>query len=312
MTAPGLLGIHHVTAICGDAQSTLDFYSGVLGLRLVKVTVNFDDPGAYHFYFGVGVGAPGSVITFFPYPEGRAGRPGHGQIAGTAFEVPRGALEHWEAVLEEHGIAMCAIHGRLGDRVLGLEDPEGLQVELVEPAEAHPSEGERGIVGLSGVTLPCRSLRDTANFLEERLGAALLGREGDRHRYRIGGGSAGFVDLIHAPQSQRANGGLGSVHHVAFAAEDEEALQAWKAGLEDAGLHVSPVMNRDYFRSIYFREPGGALFEIATRGPGFGMDEPHEELGTHLMLPEQYENIRDQIERRLPPVRLPGGTTIGG
>jgi glyoxalase family protein len=313
MSERRLLGIHHVTGICGEAQTNLDFYTGALGLRLVKLTVNFDDAGAYHLYYAAGNGAPGTILTFFPYPGGREWQPGQGMVTATALAVPWGSLGWWEERLEAHGVGMCAVQERLGEQVLCLEDPHGTVLELVSPAK-RPSTGPGGgtaITGLHSVTLASGNGDETGALLVDGLGLKEESSGSNRRRYRVGQGPGAFVDVAEDPLAPRGRGGTGGIHHVAFRTADRASQQRWKKALEEVGLSVSPVMNRDYFTSIYFREPGGALFEIATDGPGFGVDEPEEELGKALMLPQQFENIRHQIQERLPALRLPGGELVG-
>lgn len=284
-------GTHHVTAIASDPQRNLDFYTQVLGLRLVKLTVNFDDPGTYHFYFGDDAGRPGSILTFFPWQGARPGRHGSGEVAAVSFAVP--TLDGWAARLPD-----ARPGNRFGQEYLAFADPDGMQLELV-------ATGGRGnqITGFHGVTLSEASRDATARLLTKTFGYQLLASEGNRFRY---GSSAGdTVDLLVQPEVRRGVQGSGIVHHVAFRAESDEAQQAWLLELTRAGFHTTPVLDRQYFHSVYFREPGGVLFEIATDPPGFAIDESPDALGTHLKLPPWLEPRRNEIETLLPKLELP-------
>jgi glyoxalase family protein len=311
---PALLGLHHVSAISGSPQRNIDFYSGLLGLRLVKLTVNYDDPSSYHVYYGDGAGTPGTIITFFFLPRARRGRQGTGQAALTSFAIPRQALAYWVGRLVKHGVAYEGPTPRFGAQVLTLRDPDGLQLELVADGPpqaaiswpAAPVPAELAIQGLHGVTLWEDDPARTARHLEQ-LGFARLGEQEQVTRYGLGDALPGtLVDLRATPGFWRGTNGAGSVHHVAWRTPDEAQQRAWREQLGAAGLTVSPVRDRSYFQSIYFHEPGGALFEIATDGPGFAVDEPPEALGTRLMLPPQLEQYRESLAGALPELRLPG------
>jgi glyoxalase family protein len=292
-------GIHHVTAIAGDPQRNLDFCTEALGLRLVKRTVNFDDPGSYHFYFGDEAGTPGSIVTFFAWPDGRRGRPGLGQVAATGFAVPRDSLPYWAERLRRFGAVPAEVVERFGEPVLGFADPDGLRLELVGSA-AGGAGGDAAIRRVHGVTLVEPGLEPTARLLTETLGLERVGEAGSRVRFRAGDS---VVDVVTAREGARGQTAVGTVHHVAFRAPGEQEQAAWRAQLVGLGFHLSQVLDRSYFRSIYFREPGGVLFEIATDGPGFGVDE--RELGAALRLPPWLEPQRAAIEAQLPPVRVP-------
>ncbi|HUK13704.1 MAG TPA: ring-cleaving dioxygenase [Thermoanaerobaculaceae bacterium] len=307
-------GIHHVTAIAGDPQHNVDFYTGVLGLRLVKLTVNFDDPGTYHVYFGDEAGRPGTILTFFPWPGAPRGRRGVGQATSVAFSVPAGALGYWSERLDRHGVTRETPRARFDETVLPFLDPDGLSLELVahEPAAARaprnggPVPPEVAIRGFFGVTLAEEGYERTAEMLTRTLGFRLVGEEGSRFRFATGAGACGgVVDLACLPDAVRGHTAVGSVHHVAWRTATPEAQAAWRGRLAGAGLDVTPVIDRKYFRSVYFREPGGVLFEIATDPPGFAVDEPADELGSHLMLPAWLEPARARVEHALPPLRLP-------
>jgi catechol 2,3-dioxygenase-like lactoylglutathione lyase family enzyme len=309
-----LSGIHHVTAITDDAQKNIDFYCGVLGLRLVKLTVNFDDPGSYHLYYGDDLGRPGTIMTFFAWPGGHRGQVGPPQVIATAFAVPQSAISYWSDRLDKNEIATEPIFQRFGDQVLSFSDPDGLPLEIIataspggEPPTAGPSPSESAIRGFHGVTIAEEGYERTARLLTDVMGYQLEHREDNRFRYRIknSDGLATCVDLVCAPDARRGRMGTGVVHHVAFRTPGDSEQQQWLETITGLGFNSSPVMDRNYFHSIYFREPGGVLFEIATDTPGFAIDEPAAELGTHLKLPRQFEPIREKIEKALPQITLP-------
>jgi glyoxalase family protein len=310
---PILGGIHHVTAITSSAQGNIDFYSGVLGLRLVKLTVNFDDPRSFHLYYGDELGRPGTILTFFEWPGIPRGRIGPPQATGTAFAVPCASLDYWSDRLHEHVVEVGPPIERLGERVLRFADPDGMAIELVEvaleegtPWPAGPVPMEHAIRGFHGVTLSEEGYERTARTLTGLMGFRPDGEEGNRFRYRAAGaGLASAVDLLCAPDARHGLMGGGIVHHVAFRTADAVQQDQWRDRLVEAGIDVSPVLDRTYFRSIYYREPGGVLFEIATEDPGFAADEPAHRLGSRLMLPSRYEFMRSEIEARWKRLRLP-------
>jgi glyoxalase family protein len=298
-------GIHHITAIAGEPQTNLDFYTETLDLRLVKRTVNFDDPGSYHFYFGDNVGNPGTIITFFPWPGARRGTRGSGQVTTVRFAIPLNSIARWKERLRANRVVAEEISNRFGNKALRFLDPDGLMLELME-SPVIPSEGGMGhsIRGFAAPTLEVRHLERTEKLLVEILGFEFVGEESNRRRLRSSGSNAAAeVDLV----SSDAGFGLvavGSVHHIAFrVANDEEQLRVREELLE-RGLNVTPVIDRQYFHSIYFREPNGILFEVATDGPGFLIDESADELGGSLKLPPMYESARSEIERVLPAIQL--------
>jgi glyoxalase family protein len=298
-----LLGIHHVTAIAGDVQHNVDFYAGVLGLRLVKRTVNFDDPGTYHLYYGDEAGRPGTILTFFPWPHAPHGRSGTGQVTVTALSVPPGSLPYWTERLRKNGIAIRGTGTRFGEPLLAFADLDGMQVELVEGGAG---EGH-AVQGIHSVTLSEEGYERTAALLTGALGFTFVGEEGNRFRYQLAdGGPGALVDVLCRPEAPHGQIAVGSVHHVAWRVAGDEEQKSWRREIADIGLNVSPVMDRQYFRSIYFREPGGVLFEIATDPPGFAADEAPEALGARLMLPPWLEPQRQLLEHILPPLRLPG------
>lgn len=313
METSSILGIHHVTAIAGAPQRNLDFYTQVLGLRLVKRTVNFDDPGTYHLYFGDELGRPGTVLTFFAWPGARRGRRGTGQATATAFAVPPGSIGFWRDRLRAAGVAADEPVERFAEETLAFLDPDGLRLELAAAPDGdggHPWPGspippERAIRGFAGVTLCEREAGRSARFLTESLGFRSAGRRGSRERFAIAGdGSCGWVDVVGDPEGSPGEIAAGTVHHVAWRVGSDEEERAWRDRLMEAGLPVSPVMDRQYFRSIYFREPGGVLFEIATDLPGFTRDETAAELGHELKLPPWLETRRSELEARLPQLEL--------
>lgn len=315
-----ILGIHHVTAIASDPQRNLDFYAGLLGLRFVKRTVNFDDPQTYHFYFGDESGSPGSIITFFPWPGARRGRQGRGQVAVTSFSVLPGALGFWVERLVRHGIPYegPTKRGAAGDdveRVIAFKDPDGMLLEIVAHprAEARPAwdgapgiPGEHAIHGFHAATLWVERGDDTERVLVETLGFRAVREDDGVRRFAVGDGGPGtLVDVRTVGGFLAGSSGAGTVHHIAFRVPDDDAQLAMHARVGEAGLHATPVIDRNYFHSVYFREPGGVLYELATDLPGFAIDEPLEHLGERLMLPPQFEPRRAQIEAVLPPIHLP-------
>jgi len=312
-----ILGIHHATAIAGDAQQNVDFYSGLLGMHLVKLTVNFDDPGTYHLYFGDEMGRPGSVMTFFPWPGAPRGRRGSGQVTTGSFSVPETSLGYWTERFKTHRIAFESPTVRFEEEVLVFHDPDGLELELVAHAGADgrdpwvkgPVPPEYAIRGFHGVTLAERDPEAAASLLVNSLGFRLVGSTGNRLRYQVGAGGPGaLIDLLAVQAPPQGVVGVGSVHHVAWRVVGDEEQRVWRRTIAAAGVNVTPVMDRKYFHSIYFREPGGALFEIATDSPGFAVDESIEDLGTRLMLPGLLEPRRDQIQQTLPRLTLPAAT----
>ena len=316
-----LRGIHHITAIASDPQRNVDFYTQTLGLRLVKRTVNFDDPSSYHFYFGDGIGQPGTVITFFPWPGARRGTHGSSQVVATSFAIPTGSLNYWSDHLKENNISVENIL-RFDEQGLRFTDPDGLLIELIASSflaadTAASTEGDVDLefqsavpkkLTMRGFHAPTLQLQDsmpTEKMLTETFGFKLSAEEGSRRRFSLDAGSTSAqLDLVERPDDSPGHIAAGTVHHIAFRTENDEEQLKWRETLVDLGLAVSPVMDREYFHSIYFREPGGILFEIATEGPGFIIDEPAEHLGESLKLPKQYEAHRSEIEQALPPISL--------
>jgi glyoxalase family protein len=294
-----ILGLHHVTAIAGDPQRNLEFHTRVLGLRLVKTTVNFDDPTTYHLYYGDEAGRPGTLITFFPWSSAaRRGRAGAGQITVISFSIPKGSTGYWRDRLKEHAVGPPA--ERFGDEVITFRDPDGFAYELVASSPA-AGRGVPAIRGLHGVTLTEQAPELTAQYLASALAFRPAGEAGDRVRLEAGPGGAGsYVELL--PGREQGIMGVGAVHHVAWRVADDGAQLALMEALHRSGTDTTPVIDRTYFHSIYFHEPGGVICEVATDPPGFMVDERLDELGTHLMLPGQYEQHRSEIERALPPL----------
>jgi glyoxalase family protein len=313
MDTTSIAGLHHLTAIVGDPQQNIDFYTCVLGQRLVKQTVNFDDPGTYHLYYGDEVGTPGTILTFFPWPGAPQGRRGTGQIIDISFSIPASALDYWVNRLSQHGVAITGPTARFNEQVIAFTDPHGLSLELVASQDADPRRGWKqgpvpeayAIRGFSCITLAETRHEHTASLLTDLLGFRLIAQEGHRFRYETGAGGPGArVDVLSSPDQPRGRIAVGTVHHVAWRTEDDAHQLNWRHHLMDHGYEVTPVRDRQYFHSIYFNEPGGVLFEIATDPPGFSIDEPVEQLGTSLKLPPWLESSRSQIEKVLLPIHV--------
>jgi glyoxalase family protein len=314
-------GLHHVTAIAGPAQENLDFYVGVLGMRLVKKSVNQDDPGTYHLFYADAEGHPGSDLTFFPWAQMAPSREGHGSSTEVSLAVPPGSLQFWRDRLEKYGARIDPVEERFGARVLPLGDPHGLRVALVEsadalrrpftPWDASPIPVERQIRGLESARLRERELGPTASFLTGVLGFARIGAEHGWERYGVaGGGSGAYVDVQAAPGARRGAWGTGSVHHLAWRVDDEAHQLDVRQRIDQAGRRPTPVIDRFWFQSVYFLEPGGVLFELATDGPGFSVDEDPARLGESLVLPPWLESHRAAIETMLPPLRQPAPEAV--
>ena len=303
-------GLHHITAIASDTQANVDFYERVLGQRLVKTTVNFDDPGVYHLYYGDEVGTPGTIMTYCPWTHMRQGRRGVGETAAVAYAIPSASVGYWAERLETLGVAVQHVDTRFGEDVLRFEDPDGLPLELVatnDPAtfrfwEGGPVPEPHALRGFHSVTLWISTAAPTASILMDQLGYTFVGQEGPRYRYKGASNDRGlYIDLEERPDQARGSFGAGSIHHIAFRTVDDAEQLEYRQALQAAGQQVTPVRDRQYFHSIYFREPGGVLFEVATDAPGFAYDEPIAELGDALKLPPWLEVQRDDIAKRLPP-----------
>ncbi|MDZ4709061.1 MAG: ring-cleaving dioxygenase [Saprospiraceae bacterium] len=302
-----ILGLHHITAIAGNAKRNFDFYTKVMGLRLVKKTVNFDDPGTYHFYFGDELGTPGTILTFFPWEGMQTGKSGTGMATDLGYSIPIGGLDLWKSHFEKNKVRVTASGKRFNQPFISIQDPDGLSLTLIEnndtrqPWTTSEVKAEFATRGFHSIALTLKNIEATAKVLTEVLGYQLENDEGNRYRY---GNDiinhASKVDLISAPQERPAVNAGGTIHHLAFRVKDEATLMEYREKIEKYGLGVTPKIDRNYFFSIYFREPGGVLFEIATDNPGFSVDEPINELGQHLKLPAQYEAQRAKIEQVLP------------
>ncbi|NKZ02060.1 ring-cleaving dioxygenase [Nocardiopsis alborubida] len=308
-------GIHHVTAIASDPQANADFYLRALGMRMVKRTVNFDSPQTYHLYYGDRAGNPGTIMTFFPWPGAPRGRVGAGQATTTTFSVPEGSLGWWAQHLAALGVEATRPAERGEEDVLSLRDPDGLVIELAASADHHdtdPWDGaavppEHAIRGIRAVTLTEQDVEGTVQMLGDQLGFHLAEESGDRTRFHTnasGRGVGTIVDVVADPRAPRGLVAAGTVHHVAYRAPDGPVQEAWRQRLEEDGVGVTEVRDRCYFTSVYFREPGGVLLEIATDGPGFDYDEPLLELGRSLRLPPWLEPDREQIAAHLPALEV--------
>ena len=316
-------GIHHVTAIASDPQRNLDFYVGVLGLHLVKRTVNFDDPTTYHFYFGDEVGHPGTILTFFPWPNARHARQGAGQAVVISLSIAPSSVGYWLDRLLRHHVSFEQPVTRFdGERVIAFKDPDGLLLELVahadndapvpppQPAHDHPGSShvpaEHAVRGIYAVTLWLDSYQRTAELLTDQLGFHLAREQGSIYRFVAAhGGPGAMLDVRVVPGLWQGGLGAGTIHHIAFRAENDAVQMAMRTELASLGYSMTPQLDRDYFRSVYFREPGGVLFEIATDAPGFTVDEPQDQLGRTLRLPAWLEPRRFEIEALLPNIHLP-------
>jgi glyoxalase family protein len=305
-------GLHHITAISGKAQENVDFYAGVLGMRLVKKSVNQDDPGTYHLFYADAEGHPGTDLTFFPWEQMAPPLMGHGLAVEVQLEVPAGSLAFWGERLEKYGATFSGIERRFGHEVLPLVDPHGMRVALVahetsrtfEPWSGSSIPVERQIRGLYGARLWERDAAATASFIETTLGFERLGEEDGWTRYGFRHAS-GIVDVRETPSERRGRWGIGAVHHLAWRVDDDEHQLAVREQVEDGGGSATPVIDRFWFRSVYFKEPGGVLFELATDGPGFAVDEDPAHLGETLVLPPFLQPHREKIEAVLPKITLP-------
>ncbi|PRY11339.1 glyoxalase family protein [Pontibacter ummariensis] len=304
-----ILGLHHITAIADKAKRNLDFYTKVLGLRLLKKTVNFDDPGTYHFYYGDEKGSPGTILTFFPYEGARRGRAGAGMATHIGYAVPEGSFDFWIKRFEEHKVSFGQPAEKFGEQYLPFQDPDGLLLELVvpkngdarKPWETNEVAANVATRGFHSVTLTLRQAKPTAAILTEFFDYRLLEQKESHYRYVTDAVEhAAIIDLVEDPNASRGDGGAGTNHHIAFRVKDDQVLMAYREKIARRGLQITEKIDRNYFYSLYFREPGGVLFEIATDNPGFGIDEPFDQLGQKLLLPPQYESHRGQIEAVLP------------
>jgi glyoxalase family protein len=302
-------GIHHITAIAGNAKRNYDFYTNVLGLRLVKKTVNFDDPETYHLYYGDREGTPGSILTFFPWEGIAMGRRGSRQATEIGYSVPENSLDFWLKRFEKHNVTYNKISEKFGEPYLTVLDPDGLKLELIAskrpdhrlPWETEEIKAENATKGFYNVTITTDKMQPTADILTGVFGYRLLEQHVNRFRFITDNSeNAAIIDLVEVQGEKAGHVAGGSVHHVAFRVKNEAVLMEYREKIAAMGLNITDKIDRNYFYSLYFREPGGVLFELATDNPGFAVDEPVEELGTHLMLPEQYEKFRSTLEKSLP------------
>ena len=327
-TISKISGIHHITAIASSASENLAFYENVLGIRLVKKTVNFDDPYTYHLYYGDSAGAPGTIITFFPWENLPPGKAGAGMVTAIAFSIPMGSIDYWRRQLSIHGID--TLEGeRFGEAFIQFEDPHGLSLELIETPTVHSilnqtrnsKPADNRILGFHSATALLRSLEETQSLLFNLMSMKLHDKQGNRYRFKIKRDDAfgQFYDAVIDAQAENGLQGGGTVHHIAFRTPTDEEQKYWQKSLMESGYAVTPIRDRKYFKSIYFHEPAGVLFEIATDPPGFTVDEPYESLGRDLKLPDQYESMRSEIETRLPELQsnfkktvdVPGSVSLG-
>lgn len=304
-----ILGLHHITAIAGDAKRNFNFYSKILGLRFIKKTVNFDDPGTYHFYFGDETGSAGTILTFFPWGEGiQQGRKGAGMATEIGYSVPKGSIDFWQKRFEQYNVIYNKPAEKFGEKYLTFLDPDGLKLELIESKtgdnrkawETDEVKGDVATKGFHNITLTLNDIKPTAAILTEIFGYKLIDQDVNRYRYATDTvENAAIVDLVELADEKRGLNANGTVHHVAFRVKNDEILMYFREKIEAYGLSITPQIDRQYFHSLYFREPGGVLFEIATDNPGFTVDESLEELGQNLKLPAQYESQRSSIENHL-------------
>jgi len=304
-----ILGLHHITAIAGNAQQNFNFYTKTIGLRLVKKTVNFDDPETYHLYYGDEKGSAGTILTFFPWEGIGQGTEGVGMATEIGYSVPPGSLDFWKDRFKEKQVSTAEISERFGEQLLSFRDPDGLSFSLIVPAgedlrtpwETEEIKQDTATKGFHSTTLSLQSIDETAKVLTDIFGYRMLSQEGNRYRFITDTvDNAAIVDLLELPNGPRGRNAAGTNHHVAFRVENEEIQMEFREKILSKNLNITPKIDRDYFFSLYFREPGGVLFEIATDNPGFTADEPLNELGTHLMLPHQHDHLREHLENALP------------
>ncbi|MCW3465534.1 ring-cleaving dioxygenase [Chitinophaga nivalis] len=303
-----ITGLHHITAISGNAVKNYDFYTRVMGLRFVKKTVNFDDPHTYHLYYGDETGSPGTILTFFPWEDISTGRRGTHMATEIGYSIPEGSIDFWLKRLEKENVIYNKPSSKFGEVYLTFIDPDGLKVELTVPEHPDPRtpwvtgsvQEEQATRGFHHVTLTLEDIQPTADLLVSVFGYTLEKHHTNRYRFASPAGeTGGFIDLVEAKGEARGHVAGGTVHHIALRVPDEATQLHYRGILEERGLHITPQLDRKYFRSVYFREPGGVLFELATDAPGFTVDEPVATLGTKLMLPPQYESMRAELEQQL-------------
>lgn len=306
-----ILGLHHITAVAGNPQRNFDFYTKTIGLRLVKKTVNFDDPGTYHLYYGDEKGAAGTILTFFPWDGIGRGTEGVGMATEIAYAVPSGSLDFWKERFAAQNVKAGEIAERFGEQLLTFKDPDGLSLNLIVPKEedlrtpwqTDEIKWDTATRGFHSTTLSLQKIDETARVLTDIFGYRLLEQDGNRYRFITDAvKNASVVDLLEIPGGTRGRNAAGTNHHVAFRVANEDVQMEFREKVLSKHLQITPKIDRDYFYSLYFREPGGVLFEIATDNPGFTVDEPLNELGTHLMLPHQHEHLREDLEKLLPKI----------
>lgn len=306
-------GLHHITAIASNPQANIDFYHNILGQRLVKRTVNFDDPGTYHFYYADEVGTPGTVLTFFPWQHMKRGTRGNGEATAVSYNIPSTSLDYWQERLQTQSVSLGERQTRFSQEVLTFSDPDGMIVELIANDDAAsiqvwkdgPVPAQHALRGFHSVTAWVAQTQPTADLLVDQLGYEIVGKEGARTRFRGASDDVGlYVDLLERPGQSAGNMGAGSIHHIAFRTVDDAEQEEYLTKLRRQGYNVSPVMDRQYFHSIYFREPNGVLFEVATDAPGFLYDEPISDLGMSLKLPPWLEKNRAEIEQAVPEITV--------
>lgn len=314
MVREKIAGVHHITAISGDPQPNIDFYSGVLGMHFIKQTVNQDDPFTYHLYYGDSIGIAGSVMTFFPWPGARRGKRGVGQVTAIPFSIPESSLDYWMERFAEMAIDFSGPTTRFDETIISLRDPDGLELELVINPDIRDFEvweksiipPEHAIRGFYGATICLKDKTHTEGLIRDMFGFQFVGSEGNRHRFKADSdSSAGTVDLLELPDLPFGQVAVGSVHHIAWRVPNTEEQEKWRQEIARLGFQITPIINRFYFQSVYFRERGGVLFELATDGPGFAVDESEDQLGNKLVLPPWLEKNRDVIEKNLPPIKVP-------
>jgi glyoxalase family protein len=304
-------GLHHITAMADDPQKNVDFYAGILGLRLVKKTINFDAPDVYHLYYGNEDGAPGTIMTFFPYSGLHRGRPGKGQLTVTSFSIPVNSMGYWTERLKKFNIPYQQPQERFNESFIYFEDNDGLGIELVTTDKDNRKgftygqvKEEHAVKGFHSITLSEDGYEKTAGLLSTQMDHSLIGESGNRFRYSASGRIGDLVDIVCEPDRARGLQGAGTIHHVAFSTDTDETITQMQTRLAKSGMHVTEVLDRQYFHSIYFREPGGVLFEVATNPPGFAIDEEKAHLGEALKLPSWEESHRANIEKGLKPIKL--------
>jgi len=307
-----ILGLHHITAIASDALQNFEFYTKTLGLRIVKKTVNFDDPETYHLYYGDESGSAGTILTFFPWTGIGQGTEGLGMATEIGYSVPSGSLDFWMQRLKDNRLKHTEITERFGESLLTFRDPDGLSLSLIVPAkqdsrtpwETADIKSDTATKGFHSTTLSLQSIDETAKVLTDLFGYRLLSQEGNRYRFATDTvDTAEIVDLLEVPNGARGRNAAGTNHHVAFRVKDEQVQMEMREKILSKNLQITGKIDRDYFFSLYFREPGGVLFEIATENPGFTVDEPLNELGTNLKLPHQHERLRTHLEKTLPELK---------